>query len=431
MFRYLYQPLLYKDSIRILILHPSSNDLDPIICTIQHARLSDASLEYEALSYTWGDPGGTKSIMFHDSIMRLAVGDNCYNALRRLRGKDSYRSLWIDAICINQIDVAERARQVCIMDRIFDFASGVVVYLGEQVTECRALLDEWAIVDDLLVHGKYKDEVRPPPNEIIVKQLSDMFDLPWFKRVWVLQEVCDKTFTLFMYGSAIGSFAALWELYYGYNNNALTKRPLALDCIFNPPSEREAPHINLWLMLFRSRECLATDPRDRVFALRSMAGSAKGHLDALIDYSQGVEECFTQVALFLLPVLGLRLLLAVRHPHTLDVSSWIPDWTQNLPLNLDETANDIEPIIERHYEIVLIEIAQRGVSLELHVTGCRYAEVASKSCVFSFRDLHDAGTKMRHFYHGLANLREYVDVESQLDSVETTYKLGQEILDSK
>lgn len=88
MFRYLYQPLQYKDSIRILNVHPSLNYSDPVSCTLQHARLSDKSFKYEALSYTWGDCFGAKRISIRDTIMGLAVGDNCYNALRRLRLED-------------------------------------------------------------------------------------------------------------------------------------------------------------------------------------------------------------------------------------------------------------------------------------------------------------------------------------------------------
>lgn len=431
MFRYLYQPLLYKDSIRILILHPSSNDLDPIICTIQHARLSDASLKYEALSYTWGLPGSKKIIQFSDSDQVLMVGENCYNALRRLRRKDVDRSLWIDAISINQDDLAERARQVRIMDRIYNLASRVVVYLGEQLTDCGALLDELAAVDDLMRHGEYEEHTRTPPNNSIVQQLAVMFELPWFKRVWVLQEVFAKTSIIFMYGSAIASSKALVALYFGYRYVAVTPRPLALKWILGLPTKEINTHIDLWRVLFESRGLLATDPRDRVFALKAIVGSAKGELDALIDYTKSVEECFTEVALFLLPVLGLRLLLAVRHPHSLETDSWIPDWSQNLPLDQFEEVRKIEPADERHYKINRIINVHQRVCLELCVRGCRYAKVAFRSCVFSFRDLNDCEMQLRHFHHGLQGLETYVDMKDSPNAEETAEKLGEEILDSK
>lgn len=55
-------------------------------------------------------------------------------------------------------------------------------------------------------------------------------------------------------------------------------------------------------------------------------------IDSLISYVKSVEGIFVNTALFLLPVLGLRLLTAVRHPRDLDMPSWAPDWSQRRPL---------------------------------------------------------------------------------------------------
>jgi hypothetical protein len=42
----------------------------------------------------------------------------------------NYESLWIDAICINQRDLKERACQVAIMNRIYQMADSVLIWLG-------------------------------------------------------------------------------------------------------------------------------------------------------------------------------------------------------------------------------------------------------------------------------------------------------------
>jgi hypothetical protein len=138
-----------------------------------------------------------------------------------------------------------------------------------------------------------------------------------------------------MYGSANVSFEALKELYFGYRNTVVTKTPwpIALDWILRPLDEYSTPQFNLWNRLYQSRNCLAIDPRDKVFALKSLIGSEQSDMDFLINYAQSVEECFTQVATFLLPVLGLRMLTAIRHPHEKAMSSWIPDWSENPPLD--------------------------------------------------------------------------------------------------
>jgi hypothetical protein len=75
-------------------------DCDTHDVSVNLRRVSlDDTPTYETLSYTWGGYGGGRSILV-SSIYRLAVTDNVYNALRRLRGRRPV--LWIDALCINQ-----------------------------------------------------------------------------------------------------------------------------------------------------------------------------------------------------------------------------------------------------------------------------------------------------------------------------------------
>lgn len=140
---YRYQPLQHDDSIRILVLHPSLQESDPITCSIRHERLSDASLEYEAVSYTWGDTTQQRAIYFRDRKGELAVGENCHYALQCLRLGHKDRLLWIDAICINQENITERSRQVRIMDSVYNRAFSVVVFLGKKSQLAAPYLKSW------------------------------------------------------------------------------------------------------------------------------------------------------------------------------------------------------------------------------------------------------------------------------------------------
>jgi hypothetical protein len=50
------------------------------------------------------------------------ITGNCHAALRRLRAAQEeldHSPLWIDAICINQIDNAEKATQITLMGEIY------------------------------------------------------------------------------------------------------------------------------------------------------------------------------------------------------------------------------------------------------------------------------------------------------------------------
>ena len=83
---------------------------------------------YSAVSYTWGDPLETEEILLNDKV--LPVRNNLWSLLSSLRRTDEPRRLWIDAICINQSDIAEKNHQVALMGRIYEGAQSVLVWLG-------------------------------------------------------------------------------------------------------------------------------------------------------------------------------------------------------------------------------------------------------------------------------------------------------------
>lgn len=89
----------------------------------------DIHVSYEALSYCWGDNTVKTPIVCNDA--RLDITRNLKSALQHLRDAVNTRALWIDAICINQDDVAERTQQVGCMREIYQQAERVVVWLGE------------------------------------------------------------------------------------------------------------------------------------------------------------------------------------------------------------------------------------------------------------------------------------------------------------
>jgi hypothetical protein len=60
----------------------------------------------------------------------IRVTPNCESALRHLRLKKKPRTLWIDALCINQSSNAEKSRQVPLMGDIYESASRVLIWLG-------------------------------------------------------------------------------------------------------------------------------------------------------------------------------------------------------------------------------------------------------------------------------------------------------------
>ncbi len=108
-------------------------------------ELSEAPA-FDALSYTWRDPSSEymeipvpadlpKGVYYDDKPIRILP--NLASALQMLKsatvaasGKQRQDYIWVDAICINQGDVAERESQVAMMGAIFGRAELVIAWLG-------------------------------------------------------------------------------------------------------------------------------------------------------------------------------------------------------------------------------------------------------------------------------------------------------------
>ncbi|KAF4630773.1 hypothetical protein G7Y89_g7369 [Cudoniella acicularis] len=146
--RFHYNPLPSNDLrvLRLLNLLPAPTLDEPLICTLDFAaslpqdnhegeeKDDDDTTEfvhvnYEALSYTWGSTSSTGTITLNGCPFE--VTKNLEAALRHLREQDALRTLWVDAICIDQENVEERCREVARMSSIYYHARRVVVWLGE------------------------------------------------------------------------------------------------------------------------------------------------------------------------------------------------------------------------------------------------------------------------------------------------------------
>lgn len=115
----------------MLSLLPGLDD-NEIRCTLSKIALNGRDARqrqsYEALSYTWGS-GECVPILVNAKTVFITA--NLSAAMRRLRSQHKPRSLWIDALCINQMDFTERSGQVKLMGDIFGNAIGVIVWLGD------------------------------------------------------------------------------------------------------------------------------------------------------------------------------------------------------------------------------------------------------------------------------------------------------------
>src|SRR2546421_250093 len=122
-----YKPLQGHRYIRLLKLRsvPWSDD---IRCELEVASLDELP-EYEALSYAWFDTRSSRPISLDNQV--FTISPTLESALRRLRHAERLRILWVDSLCINQLDEDEKSAQVSLMRDIYTYSKRVLIWLGE------------------------------------------------------------------------------------------------------------------------------------------------------------------------------------------------------------------------------------------------------------------------------------------------------------
>lgn len=139
---YRYQQLSNPRATRLIMLRRSSDNNAPLSCSIVETTL-DKPTHYYALSYTWGTeapseamsifpPGDAATAGMSTQVILLTPNSAAaLKILRKLLGNTD-TGVWVDAVCINQSDVAEKNVQVTMMSDIYSLAQFVVVWVGQQ-----------------------------------------------------------------------------------------------------------------------------------------------------------------------------------------------------------------------------------------------------------------------------------------------------------
>jgi hypothetical protein len=123
-----------RKEFRLLTFLPRQSNDEEIKCSLQYARLDDAPV-YDCLSYTWGEAKRSRRISINGTPLRVTENlEAALNQLRRRhnRSRGNNPAIWIDAICIDQDNEAERNEQVQRMIEIFYGAQHVLVWLGPE-----------------------------------------------------------------------------------------------------------------------------------------------------------------------------------------------------------------------------------------------------------------------------------------------------------
>ncbi|KAH8632799.1 hypothetical protein IG631_11433 [Alternaria alternata] len=125
-----YEPLdpILKE-IRVLVVAPGVGDAI-VECTMRRISLRHKFVPiYETISYCWGAPRPPSTIKLNGNMTSVPASSEA--ALRRMRLSGRPRTLWIDAICIDQSSMTERSEQVAFMSTVYRGGMRNLIYLGE------------------------------------------------------------------------------------------------------------------------------------------------------------------------------------------------------------------------------------------------------------------------------------------------------------
>ncbi|KAI6083118.1 heterokaryon incompatibility protein-domain-containing protein [Hypoxylon rubiginosum] len=380
--------------IRLLTLLPAESEADAIHCKLDIVALADCPT-YEALSYCWGPQSPQYSIDCDG--LSFTVGENLHSALSHLRHVNEDRKLWIDAICINQNDLSEKADQVLLMRDIYRDAQRVLVWLGPAALDSGLAFDtlrrlsgywtemseRWAIDKlSVLKLGPFRDTLRQlfgvkagqqkdieddprfklQPREIAA--LHDVLGRAWWRRTWVIQEVCLAEQVVL----ACGNSALSWEeLSHGYliaigPGGMLTTigATEGLDCcqkmyqlktMFqgkqqqeatsdpSPPTRKDRSEhttIDMLTLVQMSNKFGTARYHDRIYGVLGLAtvhpakhSPTKTDLSIVPDYTTTVEKCFQDAAIAIMKDSGnldLFMDTTYRLKQGVNLPSWVPHW---------------------------------------------------------------------------------------------------------
>ncbi|KAF2817429.1 uncharacterized protein BDZ99DRAFT_493248 [Mytilinidion resinicola] len=393
---YTYTPLKGPEDIRVLLLHPRFG-FRPVCCSLvqgPHMRL----LLYEAISYTWGkmdkteDLDGRRVAMYStEEILvdgcKMKIPKSAFEILASYSSLFFPRLLWIDAICIDQKNEAEKSQQVPLMRKIYQHALFTTVFLGQFPIQqgqdnirgsllpfrydgiypidarSRAhfknaqltfdLFNEFRILKKPLrrfgkdIYELYESLCRAESKPPQWAALLELLQHPWFERVWVVQEVAMPQHVQVRYGDEVID----WDIIASGVEMIHSSRQFRLWLeLAHDIQLRHVQHSSLYNIIrmqrFRQKlhsseswrreeikilEALsqsfyfkATNPRDHIYGLMSFCGDP-----VEVDYGASVEDTFLNAATELFERAGgIRLLL---HAAGLGNRYEIPTITLTLP----------------------------------------------------------------------------------------------------
>lgn len=327
-----------------------SPDCDGENCygTICHGKVPP----YSALSYVWGDSSHTRKIYLGDYL--IGVHETLWEFLHQMQTDQNAKTwFWTDYLCLNQADQTEMGEQVQRMGEIYSEAKETLAWLGrngspvatrvedstpvtnlehqlELIAERVALRREavegfFAGVPNWTTMRRYRSSPIGGGSSLGLLQastavvqlghgqlwaqnaLQDVLSLPYWTRVWIVQEVARARAVKLAFGSVsinFDDFLLAWKSHAYYKlmkmgakaeettigakaaieaRTAVTEESLSMDQILK------------WSML-----CQASRPVDRIYGLmgliRAHGSETSSDFESFtVDYNKDITSVFWEI----------------------------------------------------------------------------------------------------------------------------------------
>ncbi|KAF2127243.1 HET-domain-containing protein [Dothidotthia symphoricarpi CBS 119687] len=369
-----------RNEVRLLTILPLvGGPRDLIECELDTCSLDDRPT-YTALSYVWGDATKTRPVLVNGHVVHVTT--NLADALFQLR-EDGVEVVWADALSINQNNDNEKNHQVQKMKTIYQMANYVIAWLGvESDTSKRGMLKlcEVAVLASSLnirhiydppnggMDGKqYDDNIRTAAEVLCecdtlkeedIGSILSVMAMPFWSRLWIIQELCLAPFVTIACGSSRVSGAEVhaalamltWASWFSYrcsrkSTNTIARlrdlyHPFVLERWTRPPAidlavkvQKSGPNLDLGFVFgttCNGTTLFASDPLDRVYALLGLVGDEDRNA-ITVDYTNSCGSLYAQVTRLLLSQWGTAFFLycgsACQHRTQRYLPSWCLDWT--------------------------------------------------------------------------------------------------------
>ncbi|KAF7536302.1 hypothetical protein G7054_g4638 [Neopestalotiopsis clavispora] len=348
----------YRPFAPIRLLHVYRHADASIRGTLQNFSLDGLDCpQFTTISYVWGPQIYSRAILVDGHY--FPVLDSVFSILEALCDASAFQDeywVWIDSICINLRDPQERASQVLLMKEIYSQSKHTIAWLGEKTDELKegiAFMTHLAESYSEIREFNHTKNSREVPERLWLpdqwRALGLFLDLPWWRRIWTLQEyVSSQTIDLYCGNDHVSEdtlTTALTAIWHCEPSSALLRPDL-----WTPAWTRDrlrswyqmsdySNNMGIVALMAYSGACELTDPRDRIYGLLGLAKEADRAMIGRPAYADDVEEVYLRlVKSFISAYQSLDIICFAQVFRAVQTNesneeclenywpSWIPDW---------------------------------------------------------------------------------------------------------